>query len=127
MTPPDRDTPGARAAQRHSFGNDEARRQVAKDALIEGAGYADSDPAYVGHIPSSMSRTAVDEAYLKLLAVENFQMQDAPEEEEVVVDDGDEEYLDDADVEQGGTLIFDEGTLAAEADERAGSFEGGSG
>jgi hypothetical protein len=128
MTPPDRDTPGARAAQRHSTGDAKARREVAKDALIEGASYADPDPAYVGHIPSSMSPTDVDEAWMKLLAVEAFQLQDvSEEEEEVPVYDGEEEYLDAGDggfeLEQGGTLMFDEGTLAAEADERAGHFE----
>ena len=128
MTPPDRDTPGARAAQRHSVGDAEARREVAKDALLEGARYADPDPVYVGHIPSSMSPTDVDEAWMKLLAVEAFQLQDvSEEEEEVPAYDGEEEYLDAGDggfeLEQGGTLIFDEGTLAAEADERAGHSE----
>jgi hypothetical protein len=121
--PPDRATPGSRAAQRHLAGDAEVRREVAKDALIEGAGYADPDPAYLGHAPSSMSGTELDESYMKMAAREILQTQDAPEDEEEIAYEGEEEYLDDGfDLEPGGTLTYDERVLSAEADERGQAF-----
>ena len=109
----DRDTPGARAAQRHFAGTPESRRDVAIDAL---AWQPQEEPS-APHVPSGMTQADEDDLWLRHHALENLIVAEAlaeePHPDEWFLPDDDEDAWDDPDT------IYEPGTLAAEAEQRA--------